>query len=213
MTTCFDFFKLKLHNSELVYIIYIIVTIYISLQIHFHCIRHECNLRQSFSGNSYRTCNFCVVIQETLNKENETIHRVESATKLNNSSRADVSVASARTIQSTVRDHLGSRANSKQQPSGTLQQPKFDSYMWHSQRKANSAGRNLLFQQAAMLRLPQVPSSRKLPGFHSQKSLHRTNNVEPEPRFRFRAVISSGSSSSSESSSGSSDSSSDSDDE
>ena len=155
----------------------------------------------------------CVMIQETLNKENETKHRVESATTTKDSSRADVPVAGSRTIQSAVRDHLGSRANSKQQPSATLQRPKFDSYTWHSQRKANSAGRNLLFQQAAMQRLPQVPSSSKLPGFHSQKLLHRTNNVEPEPRFRFRAVISSGSSSSSSESSSGSDSSSDSDDD
>lgn len=137
-------------------------------------------------------------MQEMLNKESEMIPRIASATTMKESSKTDMSVASSRTIHSGGQDHqwrhLGSRANSKQQPT-TPQQPKFNSFVWYAQRTQNDTRNNLLFQQSDMLRLPHVPTG-KLPGFNSQKSLHRTNIVGSEPQFRFRADSPSSSSSS-----------------
>jgi len=118
-------------------------------------------------------------VQEMLNKENETIPRPESTTTIKETA------SGSRRLYSATQDqwhHLGPRANSKQQPAPT-QQRMFEQNQWCSRRKLNDASNNLLFQQSAGLRLPQVPTN-KLPGFNSQKSLHRSNVVETPVRFR-----------------------------
>lgn len=133
-------------------------------------------------------------VQETLNKENETIPRIDSTTTIKET------VAGSRMLHSAVQDqwrHLGSRANSKQQPM-TTQHARFERNQWCARHRLNDASKNLLFPQSAGLQLPQVPTN-KLPGFNSQKSLHRTNVVETT--FRFRVDSTSSSSSSNDSSS------------
>ena len=114
-----------------------------------------------------------------LKKENETIPRPESTTTIKETA------PGSRRLYSATQDlwrHLGPRANSKQQPAPP-QQRRFEQNQWCSRRKLNDASNNLLFQQSAGLRLPQVPTN-KLPGFNSQKSLHRSNVVETPVRYR-----------------------------